>query len=785
MFWKILKKDLKRKKTMNVILLLFVILCAMFASASANNIAAVTGGIDRYFELADVPDAEMTMHPDCKALDDVKALSSVKELKVIKRLAVWSSKNFRYKGEELDTFINPPCIFSADNTGIRLFDKDNDPIETVPKGCFYATSPFTQKSDIKPGDTLELEIGDTKLTLKYLGLMKGATFYTESTANPYLLFNGEDFDTLDKDPAVHPQQLDYINVYIKTDDIKAIQDIAENYPAELGMSLKSDFKSIYLYDMIAAYIMMAISVLLMITAFVVLRFSIGFTISEEFREIGVMKAVGIKNGSIRSLYISKYLVISVLGAAIGFCASIPLGKVMMNTVSENMVLEGKNSVLLGLIAAAAVVAIIMFFCYLCTRRVRKLSAIDAVRCGQTGERFKKKNLMHLGRTKLPATGFLALNDVVSAPKRFGIISLVFAACLLLMTSMSNFVMTLKSEKLRDQFDIPESEICILDADLLAEFMMDTPSYQKTIDHIEEVLAENGMNGKCTTTFASTVGASHGDLKHMILAEVIKGETDYEMPLESGSNPSKTDEIIVTASVLKELKAEVGDRITVSIGGKDYEFIITGTYSSFISPGARLHPDFDMGDETIDSSMGLNIHFDDNPDKATVKERINTLKKVLGSEKIYTISEVIQQVTGLAETMKSIKHMMMILTIIVTSMVVILMERSFISKEKSEIALMKAVGISNGRIIAQHVLRFVITAIIACIIATAAVFPVCNALFGWICSMIGDVTHIECDFDPVDIFVTCPAILIGVSAIGTFLTALYTRTIKASDTASIE
>ena len=56
MFWRILKKDLKRKKTMNIILLLFVILCSMFAAASVNNIVAVVGGLDYYFEKADIGD---------------------------------------------------------------------------------------------------------------------------------------------------------------------------------------------------------------------------------------------------------------------------------------------------------------------------------------------------------------------------------------------------------------------------------------------------------------------------------------------------------------------------------------------------------------------------------------------------------------------------------------------------------------------------------------------------------------------------------------------------------
>lgn len=52
-------------------------------------------------------------------------------------------------------------------------------------------------------------------------------------------------------------------------------------------------------------------------------------------------------------------------------------------------------------------------------------------------------------------------------------------------------------------------------------------------------------------------------------------------------------------------------------------------------------------------------------------------------------------------------------------------------------------------------------------------------------MVGDVSDLKCDFDPLEIFVICPAILIGVTVIGSFLTALYTKTIKASDTASIE
>ncbi|MBR0088509.1 MAG: ABC transporter permease, partial [Clostridia bacterium] len=56
MFFDILKRDLKRKKTMNVIVLLFVILSVMFISSSATNLTAVTGSLDSFLDKAGVGD---------------------------------------------------------------------------------------------------------------------------------------------------------------------------------------------------------------------------------------------------------------------------------------------------------------------------------------------------------------------------------------------------------------------------------------------------------------------------------------------------------------------------------------------------------------------------------------------------------------------------------------------------------------------------------------------------------------------------------------------------------
>ena len=782
MFWRILKKDLKRKKTMNIILLLFVILSAMFAKASVNNIIAVTGGIEHYFDAADVPDAIVQFPEGNDAEEKIALLPFVREVKSEHWLTVFSSKFFKYKGKKLDSFFPPALVISEAEMGINYFDEDNNIIESVDKGCFYATSPFLQNSDIKKGDEFELEVGDSRLTLKFMGCFKNAVSGTDSSSNPMLLIDSADYDYLDKDEALHIMNLKLI--FVKTDDVSELKEFVNNYDGT-HVQTRDEMKSIYIYDMLTAYIMMAISVILMFTAFVVLRFTIGFTISEEFREIGVMKAVGISNGSIRSLYIVKYLAISIVGAVIGFFCSIPLSDVMMKSVSKNMVLGIESGSLMGLISSAAVVLIILLFCYGCTRKVNKLFPIDAVRNGQTGERFRKKSLMHLGRSKLPSTGFMALNDVLSAPKQFSVITVFFALCILMMTIMSNFALTLKSEKILWLFNVPASDAHIMDTETAVKLISNASEHKNIIEDIEKLLAENGMPGKCTTTLGVRSEAVHGDKTAQISFLVTKGDTDETLRMDEGFAPQKNDEIAMTASAMNALDAETGDRITAVINEKEYEFIITGQFSSFIIPTAFLYKDFDFGEVPISDFRGIQIRFDGLADKETVGRNIEKLKELIDSDKVYTTSDFISNFTGMSDTLNAIKQMMMLITVIVTAMIVVLMERSFISKEKSEIALMKAVGINSGSIITQHTLRFVIVSVIACIISLAVLMPISNLLMNWVCSMIGDVSGVKCAYDPVEIFAVCPAILIGVTVVGSFLTALYTRTIKASDTASIE
>ena len=55
MFFRILRNELRRKRTMNIILFLFIAMATMFLASSVSNLITVTGAVDYFMEISKVP----------------------------------------------------------------------------------------------------------------------------------------------------------------------------------------------------------------------------------------------------------------------------------------------------------------------------------------------------------------------------------------------------------------------------------------------------------------------------------------------------------------------------------------------------------------------------------------------------------------------------------------------------------------------------------------------------------------------------------------------------------
>lgn len=795
MYLNILKKDLKRKRAMNIILLVFIILASMFVSSGVSNILTVTTALDRYFEMADVPDYLAIYQKKASDKDVYKVLenaSAIDEFRIEEGITITQS-NITRKGEPLDASnTSQQLALQSDRVmGINYFLDDGSILKSVPKGKIY-TAAFTEKNmGLKVGDIITVEVEGVSREFTFAGGFKDAVLGSELAGVKRFIINGEDFDEYMSDETIKTMYSAKL-LYIQTADIdrtrSQIADISDGCTFEGGRDM---LNSAYIFDMIITGLILVVSLILIIISFVVLRFTIAFTLSEEFREIGVMKAIGVRNIKIRGLYLVKYSAISVAGAAAGLVLSYPFGKMLMGLSTDSIIIDSSSNAFVNIICAVLVAAVILLFCLGCTGRVSKMSPIDAVRNGQTGERFRKKSIMSLGKSKLGTTAFLAANDIVSSPKRYAVIILTFFLCTSLLIILSNATASLKSGKLLKYFSQADCHAVTNVGDEAMGFMTEDghEKVKKYLEDMEQTLAENGMPAKCMTEYFMYPMIKHGEYESRTALLQGTGTTTDMYEYSEGTPPQNSSEIAISIILAKTLKAAVGDTVTVSYQtGETEDFIITALYQSMVNQGtsARVHNDCDINYLASVGSPGTQIKFTDDPDDKEVLRRIERIKELYPKfSSVKTAGETVKDTTGVGGAIDAVKKLSAVLTVILAALVTVLMERSFIAKEQGEIALMKAIGIRNSTIYGQYTLRFFIAVSIAVIIAELLGMTFTKLCFDPIFGTMGLEMGVEYVQNPAEIYAVFPAVVLAATAASAFFTSLYTNKIKSSDTANIE
>ena len=789
MYQNILKKDLKRKRAMNIILLLFMILATMFVSSSVNNIINVTTALDSYFEMANAPDYfAVTMNKNLTVdLDETVSSASAVDRYATENTLFLMPENFIYEDKDIVIKVGTNLVHS--DICMNYFLSDGSILETVEQGEFYMAEGKADALGVDVGDKLTIELNGVSREFVLADKIKDALFGPVQMSVTRYIISEEDFECF---LSAENTEENYGGtlVYIYSSNIETV--LTQIKPLIDNSALTMDravMKFSYIFDMIVVGILLVVSIILIIIAFVVLRFTISFTLSEEFREIGVMKAIGIGNFKIRSLYLVKYMGLSIIGAAIGLALSFPFGKMLMSVSSQTIIVGNQSPILVNILCAVLVMAVIYLFCYGCTGKVKKLTPIDAIRNGQTGERFRKKSLMSLGKSKFPVTPFLALNDIVSSPRRYSIITLTFFLCLALLFILSATVSTMESNSLATAFGWADCDI-YLDSKILAECMLEDghEKLEKHLEEMEQTLAENGIPAKCYQEIMFTLPVSFGENESNICIYHGTGVAMDMYEYTAGIAPQNTDEIAITRIAADKLNANIGDTITIKTIDGDKEYIISAFFQSMNMQGSgiRLHSDEYINYVQAQGGINTQIFFTDHPDSKEIEQRMEEIQRIFPDfENVKTCAEAVADMVGVAGTLDAVKSLVVVLTIVLAALITVLMERSFIAKEQGEIALMKAVGTRNGKIYAYHTLRFLFVGIIAVIIGEIFAMPLTHLCIDPIFKMMGMELAVEYIINPVEMYLIFPVVILITTAVSAFLTSLYTRKIKSSDTANIE
>lgn len=787
MYLNILKRDLKRKKTMNMVLLLFAILAAMFVSSGVSNVVTVMNGTEYFLDKAGVGDymvitqnGENGVPAILEKCDGVKGYKKESFHSACKNDLTMNNKKVKMKS-------NTVVLQGYSKKGINYFHTDNTKLESVKKGEVYITAGFLKKNHCEIGDTIKVNLKGSEKSFRIAGEVKDAFLGSDMMGNIRLILNEEDYrEYYEKDKSLEPYKACIF--YINSTDIKGLASKISGVQNVMYAGTRQMTKLCYVMEMLVAMIVLVLSVVLCIVSFVLLRFVINFTIGEEFREIGVMKAIGIGNGKIRSLYMTKYLFISLIGGSIGLLAGIPFGKVLIQSVSEKMFLGNDSGILLNLCGTALVIFIMSGFAYLCTAKIKRLTPLDAIRDGQTGERYGKRIKRSFKKSRWGNALHMAVNDIISAPKRFIAVIVTFFICSVFVFGVVLVCDTMRSDRLIETLG-KRSDVYITDSKILKMELMSKEGNKlrkDTIKAMEKDLEELHMPGDVSleTWYRYAITVDGETVSETFQQNKEAKSEDYAYT--EGTPLENANEIAITPQISDKLGIEIGDTVTVDFGTEKRECIVVSYFQTLNQMGQviKLHEDAPTDMKNASAMMAFQIDFHDEVNEEEVKKRIQKLKEFYDIKGIFDAAGFCDDCMGVADTMETVANLLLVITCIVIILVTVLMERSFISDETSQIALLKAIGFKDSFIMRWHMERFMIVAIAAELLAILLTYPVTKLWADPIWRTMGCI-HVDYYFKPLSLLVIFPGIILLINFVSIWLTAGYTRKIVSNDVRNIE
>ena len=175
MYRSILKKDLSRKKATNIVLLIFIILATMFVSSGVSNIAKVTTTLDRYFEMAQVPDYfVVTMNKATgdvdQILDDAESADQYQYEEVL-----YLTPEHLQSDREIQLHSGNTMVLQSDkDISMQYILSDGSMLETIQPGELYMTEGKAKLMGFETGDKIQLNFCGISHTYTLVGTIKDA-----------------------------------------------------------------------------------------------------------------------------------------------------------------------------------------------------------------------------------------------------------------------------------------------------------------------------------------------------------------------------------------------------------------------------------------------------------------------------------------------------------------------------------------------------------------------------------------------------------------------------------
>ena len=523
-------------------------------------------------------------------------------------------------------------------------------------------------------------------------------------------------------------------------------------------------------DGIMIGVILIVSILVVIIALLCIRFTLLAKIEEDYREIAVMKAIGMRVSDIRQIYLVKYAVIGFSGCAMGYALSFLFRGILMENIritigeSHNAPAAGA----LGLFFVLLLQIFILLFVNSILRRFRRISAAEAFRLNTgTEKRSGKAGLSLSGSRWINTNIFLGISDVL---KRRGIyatmlIVLVFAAFIIIVPQ--NLYSTLSAESFVTHMGIGNCDLRmdIQQTDRIPEKAARIKYALQNDSRITKsaVLTTKRFQTNTAEGIPTGINVELGD--HHI----------FPVSYSDGTAPVKADEIALSALNAKELGKKTGDTLLITSSEGAKNLTVCGIYSDITNGGKTAKAAFNNSLADIMWSI-IYVSADELSD---IQNIASEYAERFEYAKVTDTKAYISQTYG--QTLNSVRTASiasLVTALIIILLVTMLFMKMLIAGDQYSIAVMKACGFTNSDIKLQYISRAVFILILGAILGTLLANTAGESLTGAVLSTFG-ASSFSFTINPLSAYFICPFMMVCTVLISTILSTEKAGQIKIS------
>lgn len=754
MIGRMLKKDFQRNIIITITLFVFILLAALLVSSATGIVIELLGAMDTLFEKSSAPHF-VQMHAGELNRADVDDFSSqhtelIKNQQTVELLNINGGNILLGSNEASEAGSVMENSFVTQNHSFDfLLDTDNNVLQ-VSDGMIAVPIYHKQQYDLQIGDIVQLTSGDFHMELSIAAFIRDAQMNPSIVTSKRFLLSDNDWEMLRKNLG----EIEYLIEFelYNADEASAFESLYHS----AGMPQKGPAITASLFrlmnglaDGIVAAVIILVAILLVAISVLCLRFTMISAIEEDFREIGVMKAIGISSRDIRRLYQAKYVAVAAAASFCGYLLSLLIGHLFTANIALYMGGAEKNTLssLLPLIGAGLVFIAVVLFCRLVLRRFRRISAVEALRTGsspRSGTRRKGRRLSKSGHQNVNI--FLGVNEVLGNLKAYALLCFVFIISTFLMIVPLNALSTIESPDFITYMGAGESDIRI---DLQQAGNM-AQRYKDMTDYIE--------NDSDIEVYSPLVTSSFKALGSDGLYENIKVEigdfSAFPLAYSKGNAPQRENEIALSSMNANDFGKQVGETLTVLVDGNERDLTVCGIYQDVTNGGKTAKAILPYDPDSVLWYI-VNINVKDGTD---ITAKIDEYASVFYPAKVQDMDDYMQQTLGgITTQLRMAVKFALALSIGISVLITAMFLKMLTAKDSSQIAIMRGLGFSPGDIRQQYIARTLTVLLTGIIIGTI----MAGALGGTLVSVIiPGVSSLRLNINPLASYLLCPLSLIA-------------------------